>query len=98
SVAESGQHAGMAAGPPHGVAVHPPDDVAVKLLLDLRFQLFRAEPHVADRFQPALGADLRRLVLVAAVMTEQNAALEVVGQGQVAEAARFDMTASRAMN
>src|SRR5439155_278988 len=75
----------------HGIAVHPANDEAVKLLLDLRLQLLGAEPHVADLRLAALRALLRRRLLVTAVVAEHHVALAVVGQRQVAEAARLDV-------
>src|SRR5579884_853265 len=98
SFTESGQDTGMTAGLAHGVAVHAADDMARETFLDFDLQFLCAQSLVAYRCLSAERAVALRLLLETAVMTEQDVALFVVGQCQIAEAARFDVAARRAMH
>src|SRR5439155_9779983 len=94
SLLERRQHAGMAAGPAHGVAVHAADDAAGELLLDLLLQFLGAQPLVSHGGLIALGAALGGRLLVTAVVAKQDRTLAVKRQGHVAVLAALDMAAA----
>src|SRR5207248_8213887 len=69
-----------------------------KSLLDLGLKLFGAESLKANLRFAAAGTDIDRHLLVAAVVTKQNTPLAVMGEGQIAKPAGFNVAARRTMD